>query len=346
MPQGVPYFKLKIDGAEISADEAKSILTFEIREALNQLDAFTARFVISDQSIGLLKKAMPGVSFEAEIGYESGSACKLKGDIVEAQHRRGAGAPWTLTLHGLDQFHRARDKFHTKIVEGTVSDAVKAMGTEAGLSATAEAVQATGTHVLHLNNNIASTLQAYAKDLDYFVRVEEGTKLKFSRLSSASKGAVTVTWGEELEDVSLRASLEGIVTEVTAIGYDYKKVVWNKGVGASSKLKKISGGKTGVALLEAKFGATKILLDNQAISQTSGLKERAEAELLRRAERFVSGKAVCVGVPDAMAGAKLTIKNAGWPLAGDFLIKETAHTYEPGSGYKTTIHFYSDSLPA
>lgn len=346
MPQGVPYFKLKLNGAEITPAESKHVLHFEIREALHQLDSFTARFVVSDESFSLLKKAMPGVPFEAEIGYESGEACVLKGDLVEAQHRRATGAPWTLTLYGLDQFHRARDKQHTKVVEGTIADAVKQMASAGGYSGKTESVQATGSHVLHLNSPVAATLQAYARDLDYFVRVESGTTLNFGRQSTAYNGSVTVTWGVDVEDISLRASLEGIVTEVTAKGYDYKKATWNTGTGASSKLKKISGSSTGVSLVEKNFGATKYLLDNQAISQTSGLKERAEAELLRRAENFVSGKLLCVGTPAAKSGAKLKVEKAGWPLAADFLIKETAHSYEPGAGYKTTIHFYSDSLPS
>lgn len=347
MPQGVSYFKIKLNGAEITPAEAKNILHVEIREALHQLDSFTARFVVTDESIGICKKAMPGVPFEAEIGYESGEACKLKGDLVEAQHRRGVGAPWTITLYGLDQFHRARDQQHTKVVEGTVEDAVKQMASNGGYSPKTEAVQATGSHVLHLNNPVAATLQAYARDLDYFVRVEEGTTLRFGRHSKAYQSkAVTVTWGEDVEDISLRASLEGIVTEVTAKGYDYVKAEWVEGKGADSKLGKISGSSTGVSLVKKNFGAVKYLLDNQPISKPSGLKERAEGELLRRAENFVSGKLVCVGTPDAKSGAKLKVEKAGWPLAADFLIKETAHTYEPGAGYKTTIHFYSDSLPS
>ena len=57
------------------------------------------------------------------------------------------------------------------------------------------------------------------------------------------------------------------------------------------------------------------------------------------------GTVKCVGTPEATSGANLTIVDAGWPLSGIFIIKETTHSFDPGSGYTTSITYGSDSLP-
>jgi phage protein D len=118
-----------------------------------------------------------------------------------------------------------------------------------------------------------------------------------------------------------------------------------EGEAKASDLQCISGGDTGAKLAEDEYGALVHEIDNSKMNSTSKAKAFAKAELQRRANTFLTGSVQCTGIPDAVSGAKLTIEGAGWPLSGDFVIKETTHTLEPGSGYRTTISFYSDSLP-
>ena len=50
-------------------------------------------------------------------------------------------------------------------------------------------------------------------------------------------------------------------------------------------------------------------------------------------------------MPKAICGAKLTIKNAGWPFAGDFIITKVEHIMNQDGVMRTDIGFKANSLP-
>ena len=137
-----------------------------------------------------------------------------------------------------------------------------------------------------------------------------------------------------------------MITGVKVRGWCSAKGEWVKGQATSGDLANFSGGTTGAAMAESAFGEWVHEIDNAKVGSSSRAKAVAVAELQSKANTFVTGTVECPGVPDAVSGARLTIQEAGSPLSGDFVIHETIHSLTPDAGYRTTIHFLSDSLPA
>lgn len=344
---GSPTFEIALDGNALGPSTLKHLLKAELRESLHEIDAFTLTMVVPQDPSEVVDLAKPGSSFSVTL-KDSDSERQIKGSIVEVAHSRSVSSPWVVTFIGLDKMHTLTRKRKSKSREGSDATIVKEIAGECGLSAEVEDVSATGDFTLQLNETYAQFLLRVADQNDYIVRVEEDSKLRFSRRMSAYQSdSVTVTWGEQIEHVELRASVRDLITSVKVRGYNPVKGEWVSGSASSSDLAKFSGGTTGVELAESAFGAWTDERDNARASTTSKAKAMAKAALQNAANNYVSGTVECnTGVPAAVSGAKLTIEDAGDPMNGDFVIRETVHTLTPDEGYRTVIHFFSDSLPS
>ncbi len=344
---GSPNFEIALDGSTLGSRTLKHLLRAELRESLHEMDAFTLSLVVPQDPTEVTTLAKPGSSFSVKLKHGD-SEREIKGSIIEVSHARSVSAPWVVTYIGLDKMHELTRKRAKKVRKGSDATVVKEIAGECGLSAEVEDVSATGDYSLQLNEDYASFLLRVAEQNDYIVRIEDDSTLRFSRRMSAyQNNPVTVRWGEHVESVELRASVRELVTGVKVRGYNPAKGEWVSGSASSSDLAAFSGGQTGVELASAAFGEWVDERDNARVSTTSKAKAVAKAALQAAANRYVEGTVECnAGMPEAVSGAKLTIKDAGEPLSGDFVIRETVHTLTPDQGYRTTIHFLSDSLPA
>lgn len=342
---GAPSFEITLGGQSLTGSTLKYLLSAEFKESLNAIDSLTVKLVVPEDPSEVIDLAAPGTAFVIKLG-QGDTQREVHGSIIEVSHARSTGAPWVVTLQGLDKFHELKKKRARKVRKGSDDAVIKEIASECGLTPEVESVDPTGDYSLQLNEDYATYLIRIATEHDYLVRVEGGDTLRFARRTTAyQESSVELTWGEDIESVSLRYSLNDVVTGVKVKGYDYVKAEWVAGEAKASDLMCISGGDTGAELAEAEYGAMVHEIDNSKMNSTSKAKALAKAEFQRKANTFLSGTVQCTGVPDAVSGAKLTIEGAGWPISGDFVIKSTTHTLDPSSGYRTTIEFYSDSLP-
>lgn len=342
---GAPSFEITLGGKSLTGSSLKYLLSAELKESLNAIDSLTVKLVVPEDPSEVIDLASPGTEFVVKLG-QGDSQREVYGSIVEISHARSTGTPWVVTLQGLDKFHELKKKRARKVRKGSDDAVIKEIATECGLKAEVESVDPTGDYSLQLNEDYGSYLIRIATENDYLVRVEGGDTLRFARRTTAYQSdSVTLTWGEDIESISLRYSLNDVVTGVKVKGHDYAKDEWVEGEAKATDLQCISGGDTGADLAKDEYGDLIHEIDNSKMNSTSKAKALAKAELQKKANSFLTGSVQCTGIPDAVSGAKLTIEGAGWPLSGDFVIKETTHTLEPGSGYRTTISFYSDSLP-
>jgi phage protein D len=62
----------------------------------------------------------------------------------------------------------------------------------------------------------------------------------------------------------------------------------------------------------------------------------ANAEMRRRARRFVSVDGTTSGTPDLVPGTKLDLRRVGRPFEGDaYRCVYAHHSYDPSTGYRT-----------
>lgn len=342
---GAASFEITLGGTSLTGDNMKYLHSAELKEAIDAIDSLTIKLVVPEDPTEVTKLAEIGTTFVVKLS-DGESEREVHGSIVEIAHSRGVSSPWIMTLQGLDKFHVLKKKRARKVRKGDDSAHISAIAGEVGLSADAESVDPTGDYSLQLNEDYATYMLRIAREHGYLVRVEEDKTLRFVRRTTAyQSSSVTLAFGEQIESINLRYTVNDIVTEVKVKGLDYVKDEWISGSATASKLQKISGGDTGVALAEAEYGEMVLEIDNSKCNSTSKAQAKAAAELQLRANTFLSGTVECSGTPGAVSGGKLTIEGAGWPMSGDFVIKETTHILDPDNGYRTIIQFYSDSLP-
>lgn len=342
---GSPSFEIVLDGVTLSGSTLRHLLRAELRESLDALDALTLTLVVPQNPGEVTGLAKPGSSFVVRLG-QGDERREVHGSIVEVSHSRGVSAPWTLTFSGLDRLHELTRKRAKKVRQGSDASVVQQIASECGLRPEIEDVNATGDYTLQLNEDYASFLLRVARANDYIVRIEDHDTLRFSRRLSAYQAAnVSLRWGEDIEQIELSACVRDVVSEVKVRGWNPLQGEWVSGSASAADLAKFSGGSTGPELARAAFGEWVLEVDNAKVSSSSKAKAMAKVELQRRANSFVSGTVECPGLPGAVSGARLSIANAGKPLSGDFVIGETMHALTPDAGYRTTIRFFSDSLP-
>ncbi len=343
--EGAPVFELELDGRSLHGGSLRNLLSMELKESMDQLDALTVRINVPERVVEGLKFTRPGAGFKVRLGHSGAAMREVVGDILDVSHSRSASG-WEITLAGVDRLHRLKKKQLTEVWEGNHRQVITAIAGACGLTPMVEEVSATGSVRMQLNEDAATVLSRIAKENNYFVRIEQGNILRCGRhgLPYLSEG-VTLRWGQDILDVQLSYSLNDVVTEVTSRGQDYTQDSWVEGRGTAADVRRISGGLTAPDMVLMAFGPVTRFLDNAGQSQVSQAQERAQSEMRESAEKFLNGTVKCVGTPEATSGANLTIVDAGWPLSGIFIIKETTHSFDPGSGYTTSITYGSDSLP-
>jgi len=332
----------KLDGDDSMWGAAVRVV---FTEALDALDMLVVDLEVSHQldSSELLAKLKPGVEFSLDLMEDGTAVHSAVGDVVEVRHSRRPGTH-RVTVVGLDKLHRLNHKqAQAEVWEVAHDDIASEIADRNSLTPVVEGVDGTAELELQNNESDGLFLRRLAKQNNYYLRVLDG-ELHFGR-KEGSGAAVEVDMVADVLEISQRASLVGIITEVTVHGSNYVQDETFTGTASSSDLKNIGGGETGVSLAETLFGTRELILNQSGYVDTSTATARAKAELQARAEDFVRGTVIVNGNPNAVSGKNVTITGAGWPLDGTFLIRETSHVYDR-SGYRTRIGFQSDSLPS
>lgn len=336
-----PRIAVKFPGLTTLMDHVRQI---EYVEAIDQLSTVVVDVSLSgyQDHAATVKKLLPGKALTVQLLDGDSPVAEVVLDLLEVQYKV-RGQFRDVRLVGLDKLHRLKYGAHeAKIWEATHSDIVKQIASRNSLTPKVEAVETTAGVECQWDVSDGLFLNQLAKLNNYFVRVQ-GNDLVFGRRQPTG-AALTVDYAD-ITELSGTASLDGVVTTVTCHGADYVADTPISGTAAASVVQNVSGGQTGPALAQSGFGAVKLFLNQTGVDTASSATAVAKAALKERAERFFRGTVVVMGNPKAKAGAKLTVKNAPWPFAGSFLIRQTRHEYRNGAEYTTRIDFTSDSYP-
>lgn len=342
---GAPKFALTLDGWTLGDEELRHVVSIEFVEALEKLDALTVQFAVPTVDKWLVTDiAQVGIPFEVELGYASSATRKGFGDITEVSYGVSPSAPQTISLTGLDGLNRLKGKPRSKVWEVAHNQIVESIAGEHGLTPNVEGVDGSSEHTFQSNVDDAIFLKQLARDHNYFVRVEDDV-LRFGRRSIAYESTVTLTWGRDLEDVKIRASINDLKTVVKVKGRNYSQDQSVQAEAAATNLENISGGELGVDIAAATFGEREHLLDHARRNQSSNATDKATAEMQDISEKFISGSLTTLGRPEACSGGLVQIEGLPWPFMGPFLVTQATHTLEPGVGYRTKLDFLSNSYP-
>ena len=148
---------------------------------------------------------------------------------------------------------------------------------------------------------------------------------------------LTLVQGNDLMSVRLCADLAHQRSDVVVTGYDASAAdVIDERAEADTIEAEISAGRTGPQLVQRALGAATSLRVREAALTGDEARAWAEAEMLRRARRFVTVIGTTRGTPDLVVGSRLTLQQVGAPFEGSgYYVTRVRHTVDLVRGLRT-----------
>lgn len=318
-----------------------TVVSFEMSLSMDLLDSMTAELEVdpSDRKT-IVDLCQPGALWSMTIGDGTYS-----GDLVGVTWTTGRTSRPRVILHGLEKLHRLRHRSLAEIATTAPSAIVsKLFGDGTAGSPTVQTLTTPARSTLLLDDASLAWIKRTASEVGYSIYFD-GSAVKFYPRATAN-GSLTIDYFKNVIDARISTNLSDVATSVKVIGRDYTKAGAAPNYkSASTDLDKISGGKDAVTLRNTNIGALDLIYDWQGRHTTvSEVTERAKGEMKRRALGFLSGSYIC-DAQNAKIAATLTVERAPWPLGGPFRVGGITWRMAKGSGIRTQIDVFSDSLP-
>jgi len=339
-----PVFK--VDG-ELTGRLARDLNYLAVDETTAGLKALRARFGNwgsregqTDESFLYLDGATLdfGKRIEVSLGPESDPRIVFDGVISAIEVGLDEGAEPEVVVHAEDTLMDLRMTRRSRTYEQkSDADIASAIASEHGLSPDVDAPGPTYDVVQQWNQSDLAFLRDRARLIQAEVWVEDG-RLCFKSRGRRTGTELTLVQGSDLLSVQIRADLAHQRTKVRVSGYDARaRDVIDEEAGSDAIAAEVTGGRTGVTVLERSLGDRVSYRVREAPLTSEEAREWARAEMLRRARSFVRVSAVARGQADMIVGSLLSLERVGAPFeGGGYYVTRVCHTYRPQApGFRT-----------
>ncbi len=334
------YLEVKVSGTGLVESGVVSLALLE--EELDHAAQVTVELSPDDAVADVIASLTFGAPFSVELGKGTSPTRTVSCTLTETEDELDSGGRWHMVVRGVDDMVKLKQKVQSQLLEVSPQAALQQLIADQGLTASLSGIEAWTQPLLQNNESSASFIRKLAEDFRYTATLD-GTTLRLGRTPDST--TVNIGPDDGLERVRVRRSLADIPSKVTVMGYDWKGTqAAVTGQAASGDQLNISGGTTAAALVQQTWGEVELLVESERLLQAGDADALARGTLQRKADRFIDGVIECLGQPDARPGRTLVIANLG-AVDGTYRIRATRHQLDAVSGYRTTIWFYSDSLP-
>lgn len=206
--------------------------------------------------------------------------------------------------------------------------------------------------VVQKNQDDATFLMERAKRIDFecaIVTDPTGSarpKLIFKPAGDRRSGSAdryVFTWGRNLINFAPRLTIANMVSKVTVRGWDPDEMKPIEYTATPSDLG-IQRGDTGPSLVAKALGAKQEQVVDSPVTSLAEAQKLAKALLQENADRFVTGNARCIGLPDLRPGHLVELRELGERFSGDYLITKVEHSIS-SSGYFTQFAVRRHNVP-
>jgi phage protein D len=157
--------------------------------------------------------------------------------------------------------------------------------------------------------------------------------------SRPRRPGTTLTLVQDNDLVALRicADLAHQRSEVRITGYDVSaKNAIDESAGAAVVDAEITSGRTGPRIVERALSASVSVRVRETAISSRDATAWANAEMLRRARRFVTVTGTTRNTPDMVVGSRLELRSVGPPFEGNgYYVTHVCHTYDLIRGLRT-----------
>jgi phage protein D/phage baseplate assembly protein gpV len=334
----VPLFRILLDGVEIDPLEADAVHDIKITDWLRLPDVCTLAvgYQASPEGGPFDKldssKFVVGALLEVKMGStdERATTTLFKGEIVTVEPDFQAGGV-AMVVRAYDKSHRMmRARKQRTFKNQTISDIVKKVASEHGLSLSSEASGAPLDLVFQHNETDWDFVWRLARRIGFEFVVDD-TKATFGKPKAGDE--VELAYPNDLHSFRPRITSVQQVDKVNVRGFDLKakkQVVSTKqspnqlteaGIKRSDVLKKFKG-----AQLE---------ISGQSFSTQQEADQIAQSMLDLHANAYLAAEGSCHGNPKIKAGTKLKITGVGKDFSGIYRVAKAQHLIGTAGGYTT-----------
>jgi phage protein D len=344
MTAPAPVFE--IDGV-VKGELARDLLRLEVEETTAGLKTLSARFVAQGPNPRSPEETQLyldgslidfGKKLAVAVGFGEAARTVFKGVVsgLEAVfHEKKEPEVHVFAEDGLMKLRMTRRlKTYEHLTDAQIAEAI---AHEHGLTPETDADGPTYDVVQQWNMSDLAFLRERARLIQAEVWCRDDT-LYFKTRDKRNAPGLTLVQGNHLIVVQARADLAHQRTSVTVSGYDAReRAAIDEEAGSEAIDGEVSGGRTGVSVLQRAFGERVSYRVREAPLTGPEARAFARAEMLRRARAFVTVVGTTRGSPDLTVGSRLTLERVGTPFNGPgYYVTRVCHTYDPrNNGLRT-----------
>ena len=251
--------------------------------------------------------------------------------------------PPEVAVFAEDRLMRLRTTRRMKTYEKmSDADIAQSIASAHSISAHADAAGPTYDVIQQWNQSDLAFLRVRARLIQAEVWIAADDTLHFQSRSGRTGTEIELVQGDTLIAVQARADLSHQRTKVTVSGYDASsRAQISEDADSSAIDAEISGGRTGISILQRAFGARASYRVREAPLTTGEASAWARAEILRRARAFVTVNGTTNGSANMVVGSHLKLMRVGTPFEGPgYYVTRILHTYDLEEGFRT--HFSAE----
>jgi phage protein D len=368
----VPAFIVKVQNEELKRVVMNDIMSVTYTDSLANVDSFEMTVNNWDAAARTFDETAfkysdnntfnPWKDVELQMGYYRNGLNELRtmliGEITTMTPNFPQSGGSTLTVRGLNLFHRFRTKQETKpffkkkdsdiakeIVNGIATE-LRKKSPQLKLTLDDNDYQRNIKHedeidyLLMDNQFPIRFLMERARDLGYELSMEEssdGTSREvifhFRPNADVARNTYILEWGKSLISFQPTFQVANQVAELTVRGWNPQQ---KKPIEVTVKRSDIKGIVTPseLGVTEPELAKKQEIVIDRPISNKAEAKQIATNRLKTIGESLVEAKGKTIGVPDLRAGSKVEIKGFGDRFSGTYIVTSSTHTIGDG-GYTT-----------
>ncbi len=331
---------IEINGRKMPPEFMDALVEIVVDTSLHLPNMFTIR--IHDPQLIWVEKIElfdvgKQVTLKVETGQEQGnlSGLLIKGEITALEPTFSVDGRSMLLIRGYDQSHRLHRGRQTRtFANQSISQIVRHIAEEVGLSAEVDPIQVEYDYVLQNNQTNMEFLLERAERIGYLVYAVDG-KLYFKQGEANQGDGPELALGETLYNFQTRLITAHQADRITVKGWDAKgKIPIVSEATPNGHLNQGGQNQTGGDIAKSAFNEAEAAIVSQpvfTVAEAEALATRLSHDISRE---FIQAEGVCRGDPRIKAGWMIIIKAVGTRFSGKYFVTSATHIYNE-RGYET-----------
>jgi Bacteriophage probable baseplate hub protein len=313
-----------------------NLLIVERTTGLYRCEATFSNWGLKDGTTDFLYFDRQTLDFGKQFQIKLGPDVLFDGRIMGLEANYPEAGPSTLNVLAEDRFQDLRMTRRTRtFADVSDADVMNQLANDHGLSPSVSVAGPTYKVLAQVNQSDLAFLRERARAIDAELWMDAST-LNVKAHTARGGEPLELSHGKELRSFCVLADLAMQRTSVAVNGWDVagKQALQYEATDAVLG-GELDGDESGVAILQAKFGARKEALAHTVPLNSQEAQFEAETFFKLSARRFVVGRGVAETKATLRAGAYVRLQKLGPVFKGKYYLTEVKHLFDLAKGLRT-----------